>query len=96
MPLPTTVPKLQSFLGMLGYYRKFIPKFAKICSVLYNLTRIGVKFEWNKLHTEAFEALKFIINKTPILAHPDFNYPFLVQTDASLEGLGAVLSQQSS
>ena len=42
------VTELQSFLGMVGYYRKFIPKFAKICSILYNLTRIGVKFEWNK------------------------------------------------
>ena len=93
MSLPTNVSKQQSFLGMVGYYRKFIPNFAKICSVLYNMNRINVKFEWKDLHTQAFLTIKSVITKAPILTHPDFNYPFLVQTDASFAGLGAVLSQ---
>ena len=93
MPIPINLTKLQSFLGLVGYYRKFIPNFAKICKDLYNLTRIGAKFQWTEAHTNSVNQLKACLSCSPILAHPNFDYPFVVQTDASLEGLGAVLSQ---
>ena len=60
---------------------------------MYNLTRIGAKFVWTEAHTDAVNQLKACLGRSPILAHPNFDYPFVVQTDASLEGLGAVLNQ---
>ena len=80
-------------MGLAGYYRKFIPNFAKICKDLYDLTRIGAKFIWTEAHTSAVNHLKACLSCSPILADPKFDYSFVVQTDASLENLGAVLSQ---
>jgi hypothetical protein len=94
IPMPVNVSKLQTFLGVTGYYRKFIKEYAKIANILYNLTRINVKFDWTEQHTEAFETLKSCLKNDPILAHPNFDYPFFVQTDACFEGLGAVLGQR--
>ena len=94
IPLPTNVKKLQSFLGLVGYYRKFVPNFANISSVLYQLTRMDAKFEWTDKHTEAIDTLKLHLNSEPILAHPNYDYPFYVQTDACIDGLGAVLCQK--
>ena len=94
IPAPTNVTKLQSFLGLVGYYRKFIPNFANTARPLYNLTRIDANFDWTECHTNAFDALKLSLNTEPILAHPNYNFPFYVQTDACLEGLGAVLCQK--
>ena len=96
--VPTNITKLQNFLGITGFYRKFIPNYAKIANILYNLTRTNVKFDWTDhftdLHTNSFELLKERLNNQPILAHPNFEFPFYVQTDACLEGLGAVLGQR--
>ena len=85
--------KLQRFLGLVGYYRKFIPQFAKICKKLYALTRIGADFRWSDEHTNPVNKLKTCLTSDTILAHPNFDFPFVVQTDASYDGLGAVLSQ---
>ena len=90
---PTTVKELRSFLGIAGYYRKFIPKFAKICSCLYDLTRLDRDFIWKNEHSIAFELVKNLLISAPILIHPNYNYPFILQTDASINGLGAVLTQ---
>ena len=91
--IPDNVTKLQSFLGIVGYYRKFVPNFATLCQCLYELTRIGTDFVWTQAHTNAVNMLKKILSSQPILAHPNFDYPFVVHTDAALTGLGAVLSQ---
>ena len=94
IPIPTNVTKLQNFLGITGFYRKFIPNYAKIANILYHLTKMDVKFVWTEEHTKAFEILKERLNNYPILAHPNYDHTFYVQTDACLEGLGACLGQR--
>ena len=94
IPIPTNAIQLQNFLGITGFYRKFIRDYAKIANKLYNLTRMNVKFEWTDAHTQAFETLKTKLMNEPILAHPNYDFPFYVQTDACLDGLGAVLGQK--
>ena len=86
------VPKqLQSFLGLASYYRRFIPQFSQIASLLYALTR---KDRWSTSCQSTFEQLKEILTKAPVLAFPDFKRDFILETDASGTGLGAVLSQK--
>ena len=93
MLTPDSAARVQSFLGLVGYYRKFIPDFAIICNPLYNLTKINTPFIWTKEHEHIFLLLKAKLSTYPILAHPDYNLTFSVHTDACDEGLGAVLSQ---
>ena len=93
MSIPANVTSLQSFLGLIGYYRKFICGFANICHNLYELTRVAAKFEWTQAHTDSFEQLKHCLTSEPILAHPNFAFPFIIHTDASEFVIGAVLSQ---
>jgi hypothetical protein len=85
--------QLQSFLGLVNYYRKFIPNCASICHPLYHLTGTDVPFIWKEEHATAFVKLKYILTSDPILEHPDCSLPFTIQTDASDIGLSAVLSQ---
>ena len=59
-----------------GFNRKFIPNYAKIANILYNLTRTNVKFDWTDLHTNSFELLKERLNNQPTLAHSNFEFPF--------------------
>ena len=94
MPAPINVNEVRSFLGMCGFYRKYVPNFAKICCPLYALTKESVKFIWKKIEDQAFEELKELMTKAPILKHPNFNYPFIIETDASDKGLGTVLIQR--
>jgi len=91
---PNNMKRVRSFLGIAGYYRKFLPDFAKICAPLYNLTRQDVKFEWQEIHEEAFHKVKHLLITAPVLAHPDHDKPYILQTDAAKEGLGAVLLQE--
>ncbi|CAO1622711.1 unnamed protein product [Sympodiomycopsis kandeliae] len=92
-PRPTTVKEIQRFIGMAVYYRRFIQDFARICQPLYALTKKDNTFIWTDEHEKAFNTLKEKLSTEPVLAHPDFNKDFIVHTDASLDGLGAVLSQ---
>ena len=85
--------ELRSFLGLAGYYRRFIPRFATIASPLTELTKKGVKFVWTENTESAFQHLKTCLCSAPILAYPNFDKPFILQTDASDVGLGAVLTQ---
>jgi hypothetical protein len=96
METPTDATDVRSFIGMTGFYRSYIDNFAKTCEPLYNLTRIETKFNWNEKEKVAFEALKSSLANAPILCHPNFDYPFIIETDASLKGLGAVLVQRYS
>ena len=96
-----TYTKVKSFVGLVGHYRHFIKGFAKIAAPLYDLTSSNKdkKSEHVDLSPEALEAfdrLKAACLQAPILAFPDFNKPFLLETDASGRGLGAVLSQKQA
>ena len=90
---PKTVEQVRSFLGLTGYYRKFIPNYAALSAPLVALTKKGVKFAWENKHNLAFCTLKDKLCKAPILAYPKFDRPFTLHTDASDIGIGAVLSQ---
>ena len=90
LPPPANLEMLRSFLGLAGYYRKFIPQFA---APLTALTKKCTAFIWEDHHQAAFLALKTCLCTAPILAYPKFDQPFILQTDASNIGLGAVLAQ---
>lgn len=92
-PTLTNLRKLRSFLGLATYYRSFIKDFSKIATSLHNLTKKGRKFEWTPECEKAFCGLKMALTEAPVLPYPDPNLPYLLDTDASQEGLGAVLSQ---
>lgn len=92
-PVPATVTELRSFLGLCSYYRRVIQNFAAVAKPLHRLTEKGRKFLWNKEAQEAFEVLRNKLITAPILALPDITKPFVLDTDASNEAIGAVLSQ---
>lgn len=97
-PVPTTVREVRSFLGFVGYYRRFIPAFARKAGPLHALLRGtgGSKsrpVDWTADCEQAFQALKGAMLEAPVLAYADFTRPFRLYTDASLHGLGAVLAQ---
>ena len=101
-PPPDTYTKVKSFVGLVGHYRHFIKGFAKIAAPVYDLTS-GDNKDKKSEHVnlspearEAFDRLKAACLQAPILAFPDFNKPFLLETDASGRGLGAVLSQKQA
>ena len=91
---PRNRKELRSFLGLCSYYRKFIGNFAALCELLYALTHEDVKFVWLDIHRTTFNILKIKLSNPPILCHPNFEYPFVIQTDASEYGIGAVLAQR--
>jgi len=92
-PTPTSVKEIKSFLGLSGYYRKFIKSYSLIAKPMTNLLRKGITFNWDTSCQEAFDKLKNILCSEPILQYPDFTKPFIVTTDASGKALGAILSQ---
>lgn len=93
-PLPKNIKEVQSFLGLCSYYRRFIASYSHIAKPLSRLTEKNQKFEWTIECSEAFESLKHMLITAPILAHPDFSKPFILDTDASNQAIGAVLSQK--
>lgn len=92
-PEPQSVREVRGFLGLIGYYRRHIPDFAKIAKPLTALTAKRVTFRWTEEEAKAFTRLKEIMVTSPILRHPDFSRPFMLATDASQYAVGAVLSQ---
>ncbi|GKF25363.1 putative reverse transcriptase domain-containing protein, partial [Tanacetum coccineum] len=91
---PTTPIEIRQFLGLAGYYRRFIKDFSKIAKSLTELTQKNKKYIWGKDQETAFQLLKQKLCKAPILALPEGNDDFVVYCDASLQGLGAVLMQR--
>lgn len=90
---PKSATETRSFLGLAGYYPRFIQDFSKLASPLTRLTRKGVKFIWNKECEVSFQTLKEKLVSAPILALPDASGGFQVYSDASHNGLGCVLMQ---
>ena len=109
-PVPKASKEVHSFIGLASYYHRFIPNFAKWSKPLNALivppahqakVRRGemkkselTEFVWSKECQEGFDALKHALTTAPVLAYPDYTQPFILETDASLKGLGAVLSQK--
>ncbi|XP_076947746.1 uncharacterized protein LOC143619783 [Bidens hawaiensis] len=90
---PKTPTQVRSFLGLAGYYRRFIQNFSRIAVPLTSLTRKSVKFEWGLKQEKAFEPLKQKLTNAPVLALPECQHNFIVYCDASHTGMGCVLMQ---
>ena len=95
-PRPETKTQLRSFLGLTGYYRKFIPNFASVAIPLTDKTKKGEpnKIQWQQSQEQAFKTLKKRVTSAPILHLPDLSKTFILRSDASEQGLGAVLLQE--
>ena len=107
---PTTVKELRRFLGFTSYYRRFVPGFAKLAAPLHKLVggekgkrskkqrfsrdNSNDVINWTDVHQDSFDALKHHLTKAPVLAFPRFDLPFILEVDASTQGLGAILSQE--
>ncbi|GJX75351.1 putative reverse transcriptase domain-containing protein [Tanacetum coccineum] len=91
---PKTPTEIRQFLGLAGYYRRFIEGFSKIARPITNLTRKSVKFDWGEKEETAFQTLKQKLCSALILALPEGSENFVVYYDASHKGLGAVLMQK--
>ena len=96
MPPPKTAKEVKQFLGLIGYYRKFVPRFSDLARPLNMLTRKDVPFEWTPICQESFELLKTSLMTEPILMYPDPNYPYVLFTDASKYAWACVLTQEKT
>ena len=90
---PTTVKELRRFLGLVGWFRKFIPNFASVADPLYFLLKKGVRYTWTNEHQCAFEQLKSLLVSSPVLAFPQFDRQFRLGVDTSSRGIGFMLYQ---
>ena len=100
---PTTLQELRRFLGFASYYRRFVLNFAKLAAPLHKIVgqlsqlKKGKKVQigklWTEVQDEAFETLKQKLSSPPLLGYPDFSEKFILETDASTQGFGAILSQ---
>ena len=91
---PTDVKSLRSFLGLSGFYRRFIKDYAKIAAPLTDLLKKDSKYSWEEEQQKAFQKLKSALTSAPILVLPDFTKPFTLVTDASGIGIGSALMQK--
>ncbi|GKA00696.1 putative reverse transcriptase domain-containing protein [Tanacetum coccineum] len=91
---PKTPTEIRQFLGLAGYYRRFIEGFSKIAKPMTKLTQKGIKFDWGEKEENAFQLIKQKLCSAPILALPEGSEDFVVYCDASHKGLGAVLMQR--
>ena len=91
--VPRNVTEIQSFLGLAGYYRRFVQDFSIVARPLTNLMKKNVQFRWTETCQRSFEKLKEALTTTPVLALPTGEGGFVVYTDASGQGLGCVLMQ---
>ena len=90
---PKNVKDVRTFLGFTGFYRYFVPNYSNIARPLIKLTQKATPFHWEKEQIKAFETLKTLMCRRPVLRQPNYVKPFFLSTDASAYGVGAVLSQ---
>jgi hypothetical protein len=93
-PLPTTITNVRSFLGLTGYYRKYVRGYSRLAGPLFELTKKDVAFIWGWDCQQAFDSLKGALVAAPILVRPNFKRPFYLDVDWSTKGVGAILSQK--
>ena len=93
-PVPSTVKEVQSFLGFANFYHCFISDYSQIAAPLTTLTRKNKQFEWTPQTDMAFKKLRSCFLQAPLLLHPNFERPFVVETDTSNMATEGVLSQQ--
>lgn len=92
-PRPVNEKNIKQFLGLAGYYRRFIPDFSKEARALTKLLKKDTKFTWGEEQEKSFEALKNTLCTEPLLQYPDFTRPFVITTDASNYAIAGILSQ---
>ena len=90
---PTTVTEIRSFLGLVGYYRRFVQDFARIATPLTQLTKKGVPFVWDDTCEASFQELKQRLVSAPVLTVPESSVGYVIYSDTSKKGLGCVLMQ---
>ena len=88
---PNNASKVWRFLGLAGYYRRFVEGFSRIAAPLTSLTKKDLKFEWKDRHERAFQELKKRLTTAPVLTIPQSGEKFTIYSDASHQGLGCVL-----
>jgi hypothetical protein len=93
-PEPRTVTDVRSFLGLTGYYWKYVQGYSRLAGPLFDLTRKAVAFVWSRDCQQAFDILKKALVDAPTLIRPDFSRPFCLDVDWSTRGVGAILSQK--
>ena len=91
--IPSSQKEVRSFLGHVGYYRRFIQKFTNLAAPLFKLLKKDAEFCWNEQCQISFESLKTKLSSSPVLRGPNWSLPFHICTDASDTTLGAVLGQ---
>ena len=96
MPPPKSPKEIKQFLGLIGYYRKFVPRFSDLAGPHNALTRKDVEFEWTPICQQSFELLKTSLMTDPILTYPDPNLPYVLFTDASKYAWACVLTQEET
>lgn len=92
-PRPTTVRQVRRFMGMAGWYRKYINNFSDVAAPMTDLLKTTDRFTWTPEATVSFDELKKCLTTAPVLTHADFSLPFFIQCDASMLGVGGVLFQ---
>ena len=90
---PSTIKGVREFLGFTGYYRRFVHDYSTVAQPLVRLLGKDCKFKWTDACQDAFKALRALLIKAPVLAFPKEDLPYIVDTDASVYGIGGVLSQ---
>ena len=91
---PRNVTEVRSFLGLAGYYRRFVKGFSMIVAPMMRLLQKNVKYEWSKKCQGSFERLKAFLTEAPVLTQPTYGKEYVIYSDASLNGLGCVLMQE--